>query len=74
MKDFDIFFRAEDHPCSLQLVIYVDGVELVNRGYEHRKMGKEIVCSGVSVDANNVKPFVFSDIIFPGEPLGSLLP
>ena len=49
-------------------MIYVDGIELVNRGYDQqRKMGREIVCKGVSMDAEIVKPFVFSDIIFPGE-------
>ncbi|PAV15028.1 hypothetical protein PNOK_0958100 [Pyrrhoderma noxium] len=63
-KEFEIFFHADHYPSSLQLIIYVDGVELVNRGYDHRKMGKEIACYGVSIDASTVKPFVFSDINF----------
>ncbi|KAH8113107.1 hypothetical protein DFH11DRAFT_1603068 [Phellopilus nigrolimitatus] len=66
-KEFEIFFRAEHYPSSLQLIIFVDGMELVNRGYDQRKMGKEITCYGISVDASTVKPFVFSDIIFSSE-------
>ncbi|EJD00630.1 uncharacterized protein FOMMEDRAFT_22382 [Fomitiporia mediterranea MF3/22] len=66
-KEFEIMFRAENYPCSLQLVIFVDGIELVNRGYDQRKMGREIICQGVSIDADTVKPFVFSDIVFPEE-------
>jgi hypothetical protein len=66
VQEFEIVFQAENHPCSLQLVIFVDGVELVNRGYEHRKMGKDIICSGLSINAETVQPFVFSDIVFPG--------
>lgn len=30
-------------------------------------MGKEIACYGVSIDASNVKPFVFSDVDFSEE-------
>ncbi|THH09514.1 hypothetical protein EW145_g1957 [Phellinidium pouzarii] len=66
-KEFAILFCAEHFPSSLQLVIFIDGVELVNRGYDQRKMGKEIVCSGVSIDANTVKPFIFADIVFSDE-------
>ncbi|KAL5522196.1 hypothetical protein ACEPAF_2053 [Sanghuangporus sanghuang] len=67
-KEFEIVFKANNYPSSLQLVIFVDGIELVNRGYDReRKMGREIVCKGISMDADTVKPFVFSDIVFPEE-------
>ncbi|KAI5121729.1 hypothetical protein M0805_009022 [Coniferiporia weirii] len=65
--EFEIVFRAEHYPSSLQLIIFVDGIELVNRGYDERRMGREIICNGVSIDARTVKPFVFSDIIFSGK-------